>query len=635
MQQPTTTTSRTMCNSLDNRYQNDQRKREKEETQDDLHEAKRARIDSEAMVSEVTRESTADYDRRSLLKRGSLSHVCFKIPIDDLCGGIIQNIYSMMNDPKDIWNFSRCSKRLQDLVDYRSVIRAATFNSVLNKKEAPIKSLGRITRCLDRNIIFVPSPLRLLRLMIGSRCEMGSNCWSYNRVHGTAPIVRNCRESSLFICTECANNTHSSLRDHCHADVVRKQMYQLRSETGTQVSYQPPNISMHEHFSGDAIGYYFSVRDLKQMAATALTRKDNPELERKRKEFLAAQANARISTDPNRDSRLKIIETIHEAIDDSKALHCRIKAIKHNKDIEKFRLKQEKYHAVHTKIAKLIGDVEWKEDALECSWGTHCKFEVAEYKCPLVDNILQPLISAPSSATKKRITAAADRISEQFKMIQQSGFFDYEYLSRDDPYENAIRNYATENFNRSQICTMLQEKHLVHLHQGRPSDAIADMFQGHSYFRDAFLPLIDADSSTEIFTPTDFLKYASELWNNLVFPRYELSRDMTGMKQFIKHIIGVFDQHKSFILRYLSHDRTLAFFTEDVEFEPRHGLLRAEIVRRCLIRIHSQDPSSFLRTPFWELLALHQNVYENPEAQILSDDKAYKISSLERSSWNN
>uniref|UniRef100_A0A7S3QJ38 F-box domain-containing protein n=1 Tax=Chaetoceros debilis TaxID=122233 RepID=A0A7S3QJ38_9STRA len=624
-----------MRHSLHNRYQSDQRKREKEEMQDYLHKAKRPRIDSEAKITDVTRESIAEDDRRSLLNRASLSRVCFKVPIDNLCGGIIRNIYSMMNDPRDIWNFSRCNKRLRDLVDYRSVIRAATFNSVLDKKEAPIKSLGRITRCLDRNIIFVPSPQRLLRLMIGSRCEMGSNCWSYNRVNDAAPIVRNCRESSLFICTECANNTHSSLRDRSHAAFVQKQMYQLRSETRTQVSYQPPNIPMHEHSAGgDAVGYYFSVRDLKQMAATVFTKKDTPELERKRKEFLATQANTRISTDPNRESRLKIIDTIHEAIDDSKALHDRIKAIKRTQDIGRFSLKQERYRAVHTKIAGLIGDVEWKEDALECSWGTYCKFEVAEYKCPLVDNILKPLISAPSSATKTRITAAADRISEQFNMIQQSGFFDYEYLSQDDPYENAIRNYAIENFNRSQICSSLQEKHLVHLHQGRPSDAIADLFQGHSYFRDAFLPLIDAESCTEVFTPIDFLKYASELWNNLVFPRHELSRDMTGMKQFIKHIIGVFDQHKSFILRYLSHDRTLAFLTDDVEFEPRHGLSRAEIVRRCLIRANTQDPSSFLGTPFWKLLTLHHSVHGNPEAQMLSDDTAYKFSSLDRSSWN-
>ena len=97
----------------------------------------------------------------------------FQIPIDDLCGGIIQRIYSMLNDPRDIWNFSRCSKRLGELVEYKSIVRAAAFNAIIREKEKPIRILKTIERAMSAESAYVPSPQRLLRVVNGTRCEMG------------------------------------------------------------------------------------------------------------------------------------------------------------------------------------------------------------------------------------------------------------------------------------------------------------------------------------------------------------------------------------------------------------------------------------------------------------------------------
>ena len=97
----------------------------------------------------------------------------FQMPIDNLCGGIIQRIYSMLNDPRDIWNFSRCSKRLGELVEYKSIVRAVAFNAIIREKKKPLRILKTIERAMSAESAYVPSPQRLLRVVNGTRCEMG------------------------------------------------------------------------------------------------------------------------------------------------------------------------------------------------------------------------------------------------------------------------------------------------------------------------------------------------------------------------------------------------------------------------------------------------------------------------------
>ncbi len=95
----------------------------------------------------------------------------FKMPIDDLCGGIIQNIYSYLDDSRDLYNFSQCSKWLSSLVKYEHVVQVAVFE---NKKSYQYKKIiDRVEHALDKNSIYVPSVHRLLRLVNGVRCERG------------------------------------------------------------------------------------------------------------------------------------------------------------------------------------------------------------------------------------------------------------------------------------------------------------------------------------------------------------------------------------------------------------------------------------------------------------------------------
>ena len=92
----------------------------------------------------------------------------FKIPFDDLCGGIIQVIYSMLNDPRDLYRISQCSKRLRSLVAYEHVVRAAVFGNKMSSF-----TMSTMAHLTQHQVIFVPSVQRLLRLVNGTCCERG------------------------------------------------------------------------------------------------------------------------------------------------------------------------------------------------------------------------------------------------------------------------------------------------------------------------------------------------------------------------------------------------------------------------------------------------------------------------------
>jgi len=93
----------------------------------------------------------------------------FKIPFDDLCGGIIQVIYSMLKDPRDVYNLSQCDQRIRSLVTYEHVVRAA----VSHGNQRTTRTITRIVNLVHLQYIFVPSVYRLLRLVNGKSCERG------------------------------------------------------------------------------------------------------------------------------------------------------------------------------------------------------------------------------------------------------------------------------------------------------------------------------------------------------------------------------------------------------------------------------------------------------------------------------
>eukprot|EP00553_Chaetoceros_curvisetus_P008652 CAMPEP_0204619924 /NCGR_PEP_ID=MMETSP0717-20131115/6126_1 /ASSEMBLY_ACC=CAM_ASM_000666 /TAXON_ID=230516 /ORGANISM="Chaetoceros curvisetus" /LENGTH=264 /DNA_ID=CAMNT_0051634001 /DNA_START=1 /DNA_END=796 /DNA_ORIENTATION=+ len=110
--------------------------------------------DSEVDTQRTTEHTNTNMNTTKIDIEMEMEMANFKMPIDDLCGGVIQNIYSYLDDSRDLYNFSQCSKWLSSLVKYEHVVQVAIFE---NKKSYQYKKIiDRVEHALDKNSIYVP-----------------------------------------------------------------------------------------------------------------------------------------------------------------------------------------------------------------------------------------------------------------------------------------------------------------------------------------------------------------------------------------------------------------------------------------------------------------------------------------------
>ena len=120
----------------------------------------------------------------------------FKIPFDDLCGGIIQVILSMVPTARDLFHVSQCSKRLRSLITYEHIIRSA----IVGGNNYAARSMDSLVNLINQQLIYVPTPMRMLRIANGRCCELGDQCWGYERRNQSTPkvnVVRN--DAGIFV----------------------------------------------------------------------------------------------------------------------------------------------------------------------------------------------------------------------------------------------------------------------------------------------------------------------------------------------------------------------------------------------------------------------------------------------------
>jgi hypothetical protein len=83
-----------------------------------------------------------------------------------LCLDVFSIVMSMLN-PREMLRLSRCSKSLMKMVTHENVVR----NTIMIGGH-PKKSLKAILDLLRDRKIFFPSPIRLLRVACGQKCEI-------------------------------------------------------------------------------------------------------------------------------------------------------------------------------------------------------------------------------------------------------------------------------------------------------------------------------------------------------------------------------------------------------------------------------------------------------------------------------
>jgi len=119
--------------------------------------------------------------------------------LQDMCDDVIRIIYEFFDNVRDIFNLAMQSKLFLNLVTSDMVIRAAVF-----EKGLPGEMISRTIKSLKDKSIYVPSTLRLLRLVNGKRCERLDQCWGYNMTTSTSSKVCSVWMPGVFTCHDCA-----------------------------------------------------------------------------------------------------------------------------------------------------------------------------------------------------------------------------------------------------------------------------------------------------------------------------------------------------------------------------------------------------------------------------------------------
>ncbi len=140
---------------------------------------------SASKASEPEQHPSRPLKRSATVEAPTSPAPAFQIPFDDLCGGIVQAILSYLPTPRDLLHMSVCSKQIRNLITYEHIIRV----SIVGGNRYVMRSIASMIHLIHQQNIFVPSPMRLLRISNGKRCELGGRCWGYDRATHYTPKV--------------------------------------------------------------------------------------------------------------------------------------------------------------------------------------------------------------------------------------------------------------------------------------------------------------------------------------------------------------------------------------------------------------------------------------------------------------
>jgi hypothetical protein len=114
-------------------------------------------------------------------------------PFEMLPGLAIETIFSFLDNAPDVYNLSKCAKFIKDCLTPEIVVRSAVFGG-----EKTREVVDDIIDCMQDKAIHVPSTLRLLRLVNGTKCERGDQCFSYNLIKKTPEVIGGTFEASSY-----------------------------------------------------------------------------------------------------------------------------------------------------------------------------------------------------------------------------------------------------------------------------------------------------------------------------------------------------------------------------------------------------------------------------------------------------
>ena len=348
--------------------------------------------------------------------------------------GLMPLVVDLLSDsPKGLFSLYCVSKRSQPFLTREVVVKSSVYCGG-NSREI----MSDLVRRIEKRSIFLPSAVRMLRLINGRRCENLSDCWGYNlrtQKHtnlATAHYIS--RPFGLCICKDCVKGLTTSIP------------YSHFASSNERVDDRTLDVPFYDS-QGKRQGPVVTTREIKQIEKAYRGADERmPILNQILKEMDD-------DADDDEDAVIKsVVETHKDAESKADAFidaRSQIESQRYNtSQNERSSKKLAKMKEIYEQLSHCLEDCEHKGLALEVEWKESYGHASATFQCGLSGELLSSLFGSVSSASKKRIRETADEIRRVYTLAASKGLLrtPTSYLAMlsgsSDDIQRAIYAYA-------------------------------------------------------------------------------------------------------------------------------------------------------------------------------------------------
>ena len=500
---------------------------------------RKAALKSAELISEMTEAEVDDDVKKSPVKRrkgGALkseeptaeeeadsSDVMMhddgkKRPVGDSAPIPVDAMVNVMEflPPRSLYNIALTCKSLRAMVTTKMVVQSALIHGGNAKR-----TMEELHALMSNHSIRIPSPLRLLRLANGKRCEF---CFTSGTNHVRPGL-------GVFACWDCvvsgSNNRYNRHRSSRSSGVKLTKAWKTSwSRYSRNPIYRTilayPRVasngySTNHYFwsecrsdaSGERVGpivtwgdvddlcgYYddlkaaAAAKEAAAIAAAAVADSSAVESGDEEEEppslnngewidyYLTKNLNA-----PPKESYVEFNHTFTHTVAMAERIHQEREELKKSKRDDKKQIKVAKVEKMLDDLKALI-DEQFRERAIK-TYGKekYLKHGMSTSQCmsletPFIDSWLKPYIKSPSKMTKKAMKEIAEKINVALALIEK--LLQMDFLSDDDVFEAAAKTYLRECFPNVAALYTCESSYLGDVN--RMNDSFLALVQGDRFF---------------------------------------------------------------------------------------------------------------------------------------------------------
>jgi hypothetical protein len=343
---------------------------------------------------------------------------------DNVIGDALELVMAYLA-PKELFRLTFTCKALQKRVTTKMVVRSAMIHG-----GNPKQNILELYPLMKDQSIHVPSPVRLLRLVNGKKCEK-KNCRA--KVKHVRP------GTGVFLCWDCLTRKKTGFTKAFDTKWVRYRMNSRYEEifshprVGASRRYGTKYYLWNRPFmssDGAMCGPLVMFDDVERAAASK-----NPI-----EEELFSDA-------PAAEEYKEFVDSYDNAVEEAREMDLLRERKKKEASKNAVERRRENAKKLIGKIRNLL-DERWRDFMLEYTIREQSQASKTvapvRFKVSFCDHLLDPYVLAPSKAKKSDITDLAAQINHTMEKIAK--FLDFDFLLEEELFERALKSHCLQKF---------------------------------------------------------------------------------------------------------------------------------------------------------------------------------------------